>query len=628
MAIPLSGDDVYERKKLTTTKQKKCVAQNRNELCTKWGDLQYSTNTEIGCRKISLCPILTVLFIIFLFKLTNESFNARTKVKFKTSEKAKKQVQGILHLKSGWIFDNLIKPLRNFPCNEYQVHPFLPKETSSYCQNDGQLLPSTHMQFEGARFATFSTFPHIPGIFATRLAEAGFYYSGSGNEVVCFSCGVRYNSWKRHDSAFEIHKRISPNCSFLSDERVKHNLGNQNMGGSVDNKTKKEEHYQSARAATRSDNTSSPHDTMQHDKNYNDLASGPSHVRNPTDSRLNAETVASRGIFTNTTENMVSTPKREQKVKKSNATSTGNEFKESTSLLMEGTQSSELLEIGVCLDKAKYQKYVIRSKRLDSFKHWPSYLTQTPEDMATAGFFFTGIEDHCRCFFCGGGLRNWEPGDQPWVEHARWYQNCVFVGESKGEKFIDEVQSNGYQSILQESENLCSRRSDLTTTDKNQVTNDFRIHPAVLSVKEFGYSEMVIKKAFELLQAEGTKVVTGTTLLEAIFQIEDNTTRHESNNTLNMGQAEQPELSSREKAPKEKSETTLDPELELSIRGLEEENQNLKDQQTCKICLDKPIAIVFLPCGHMASCANCAPALRRCPICRVFIKGTVKAIMC
>lgn len=57
-------------------------------------------------------------------------------------------------------------------------------------------------------------------------------------------------------------------------------------------------------------------------------------------------------------------------------------------------------------------------------------------------------------------------------------------------------------------------------------------------------------------------VVTGTTLLEAIFQMEDNTTRHESNNTLNMGQAEQPELSSREKAPKEKSETTLDPELE------------------------------------------------------------------
>ncbi|XP_071160483.1 baculoviral IAP repeat-containing protein 7-like [Mytilus edulis] len=631
MAVPINWDDVCKRKKIVIVKQKGCGVQTRNELSPKWTDMHFISKTEIGQRKLSFSPILILLFIFFLLKLVTESFKARTiKVKFKTVEKTRKNAQDILHVKSEWIFDNLIKPWSYVPCYGYmyQAYPFLPEETSLYCQNDRQLQAFTTMQFEGARFATFATFPHIPGIFATRLAEAGFYYAGRGNEVVCFSCGVRYSSWTRNESAFEIHKRISPNCPFISDERRKHNEGNQNIGGSVDSKIQEENIYQNPCAEIRSGNSSSPLDKTQRDQNYNDFASGPSHVSKPSDSRPIAETVASRGIATNNIQNMVSTSKREQQTKKSDATTTENQLKESTSLLMERTASSELLEIGVCLEKAKYSKYSIRSKRLDSFNHWPSYLTQTPEDMATAGFFFTGIEDHCRCFFCGGGLRNWEPGDQPWVEHARWYQNCVFVRESKGEKFIDEVQSNEYQPILQESENLCSRRSDFTTTDKNQVTNDFRTHPAVLSVKEFGYSEMVIKKAFELLQAEGTKVVTGTTLLEAIFQMEDNTTRHESNNTLNMGQAEQPELSSREKAPKEKSETTLDPELELSIRGLEEENQNLKDQQTCKICLDKPIAIVFLPCGHMASCANCAPALRRCPICRVFIKGTVKAIMC
>ena len=66
----------------------------------------------------------------------------------------------------------------------------------------------------------------------------------------------------------------------------------------------------------------------------------------------------------------------------------------------------------------------------------------------------------------------------------------------------------------------------------------------------------------------------------------------------------------------------------VSIRSLEEENRNLKDQQICKICLDEPVAIVFLPCSHMAACVNCAPALRSCPICRAYIKGTVKAIIC
>ncbi|VDI62724.1 Hypothetical predicted protein [Mytilus galloprovincialis] len=477
MAVPINWDDVCKRKKIVIVKQKGCGLQTRNELSPKWTDMHFISKTEVGQRTLSFPPILILLFIFFVLKLVTESFKARTKVKFN-----RKKAQDILHVKPGWIFDNFFKPWRYVPCNGYmyQAYPFLSEETSLYCQNDRQLQAFTTMQFEGARFATFATFPHIPGIFATRLAEAGFYYAGRGNEVVCFSCGVRYSSWTRNESAFEIHKRISQNCPFISDERRKNNEGNQNIDGSVDNKT-------------------------QRDQNYNDFASGPSHVSKPSDSRPIAEPVASRGIAPNNIPNMVSTSKREQQTKKSDATTTGNQLKESTSLLMERTASSELLEIGVCLEKAKYSKYAIRSKRLDSFNHWPSYLTQTPEDMATAGFFFTGIEDHCRCFFCGGGLRNWEPGDQPWVEHARWYQNCVFVRESKGEKFIDEVQSNEYQPILQESENLCSRRFDLTTTDKNQVTNDFRTHPAVLSVKEFGYSESVIKKAFDLLQAEGTK---------------------------------------------------------------------------------------------------------------------------
>lgn len=61
--------------------------------------------------------------------------------------------------------------------------------------------------------------------------------------------------------------------------------------------------------------------------------------------------------------------------------------------------------------------------------------------------------------------------------------------------------------------------------------------------------------------------------------------------------------------------------------AIAEENRQLKEQQTCKICLDEDVAIVFLPCGHMAACASCAPALRKCPICRTFIKGTVRAIL-
>ncbi|WAR07990.1 BIR7B-like protein [Mya arenaria] len=53
----------------------------------------------------------------------------------------------------------------------------------------------------------------------------------------------------------------------------------------------------------------------------------------------------------------------------------------------------------------------------------------------------------------------------------------------------------------------------------------------------------------------------------------------------------------------------------------------LDDNNHCRICLDNRSIIVFLPCGHLVSCAECAPALKLCPICRADIRGTVRAFL-
>ena len=52
---------------------------------------------------------------------------------------------------------------------------------------------------------------------------------------------------------------------------------------------------------------------------------------------------------------------------------------------------------------------------------------------------------------------------------------------------------------------------------------------------------------------------------------------------------------------------------------IEQENQKLKEAQTCKICLVKEIRVVFLPCGHLMSCVNCTRKLKKCAVCRQFI---------
>lgn len=61
--------------------------------------------------------------------------------------------------------------------------------------------------------------------------------------------------------------------------------------------------------------------------------------------------------------------------------------------------------------------------------------------------------------------------------------------------------------------------------------------------------------------------------------------------------------------------------------GLEEENRQLKEQKTCKICLNAEVGVVFQPYGHLCCCVQCASALQKCPICRKRISGSVRTFI-
>ena len=67
-------------------------------------------------------------------------------------------------------------------------------------------------------------------------------------------------------------------------------------------------------------------------------------------------------------------------------------------------------------------------------------------------------------------------------------------------------------------------------------------------------------------------------------------------------------------------------------RLLLEENRPLKEQTLCKFCLDNPVSIGFLPCGHLVCCPECAlrfenvqfaENLSRAPFARSFLKDGV-----
>ncbi|XP_038177307.1 baculoviral IAP repeat-containing protein 1 isoform X2 [Arvicola amphibius] len=84
--------------------------------------------------------------------------------------------------------------------------------------------------------------------------------------------------------------------------------------------------------------------------------------------------------------------------------------------------------------KARYQE---EEARLESFENWPFYAHGTsPRVLSAAGFVFTGKRDNVQCFSCAGCLGNWEEGDDPWKEHAKWFPKCEFL---RSRKSSDEI---------------------------------------------------------------------------------------------------------------------------------------------------------------------------------------------
>jgi baculoviral IAP repeat-containing protein 7/8 len=74
-----------------------------------------------------------------------------------------------------------------------------------------------------------------------------------------------------------------------------------------------------------------------------------------------------------------------------------------------------------------HENYITKHSRLMTYTSWPTCLSQRPQDLANAGFFYTRWGDRVKCFYCDGGLESWETDDVPLKEHKKWFSGCAFV---------------------------------------------------------------------------------------------------------------------------------------------------------------------------------------------------------
>ncbi|XP_042714420.2 baculoviral IAP repeat-containing protein 7 isoform X2 [Chrysemys picta bellii] len=269
----------------------------------------------------------------------------------------------------------------------------------------------------------------------------------------------------------------------------------------------------------------------------------------------------------------------------------------------------------------EYPEMETEAMRLATFQSWPPYTELYPEQLARAGFFYTGQGDTVRCFYCDGSLRNWELGDDPWREHAKWFPRCEFLLQSRGRDFVSSVQDSDFNApggSWQRAEQDPPVPQD--SVGNRELSSPLDQSSIVQNVLQMGFDHSLVMSL-----VQNRHLLTGTCYLSV------------SELVLDLLQVDGEESSSAEERERTERETGLpgqrqDAQAECSKESepplsTEEQLRRLQEERMCKVCMDKDVSIVFVPCGHLVVCAECAPSLRRCPICRAVIRGSVRTFM-
>jgi len=104
-------------------------------------------------------------------------------------------------------------------------------------------------------------------------------------------------------------------------------------------------------------------------------------------------------------------------------------------MLRTAAQASTQLQSTISLflsRRPKHPHFASEQCRVESFTFTGAQIPrgQSVEILAKAGFFYEGPGDKVRCYYCDGGLKNWNPIDEPWAEHKRWFASCLHLLDS------------------------------------------------------------------------------------------------------------------------------------------------------------------------------------------------------
>ncbi|XP_050394260.1 baculoviral IAP repeat-containing protein 3 isoform X2 [Patella vulgata] len=162
-------------------------------------------------------------------------------------------------------------------------------------------------------------------------------------------------------------------------------------------------------------------------------------------------------------------------------------------------------------------QYKAYEKRLTSFKYWPKYYHVTSEDLANAGFFYTGAGTKVVCFCCGVAIREWEREADPLQQHALVSPSCEFIQHQHGQSFINRMKN--IKKLVELDPKVTApvqRIGELNVPDPYPVTMDMTLLTAYSSCGK--YPDVPMLKAAMLANGE---LKQKDDMLEKNFQVID-----------------------------------------------------------------------------------------------------------
>lgn len=249
-------------------------------------------------------------------------------------------------------------------------------------------------------------------------------------------------------------------------------------------------------------------------------------------------------------------------------------------------------------------------RRLETFENvWRYSHIVSPENLSRAGFFYLGFDDYVQCSFCKIVLHDWKSNDKPLRKHITARPKCPFVLGRDGTnspKMPRSKRNQGTQTDLDHPKIKTLIHSVHRGTQTVPLCPKLR-HPKMkeLTLRLKTYDQWPRPEISTEELAESGFFYSG---------ISDVVTCYACAQTVGCWEPQDSAL---------KDHENFSPDcVHVNIM-----KSRVFESTSCTLCVIRNREMLFVKCGHVVCCEQCAAKITECPICREFISKTVRVYL-